>query len=165
MFTVQPVLVSIVVSIPACHAGDQGSIPRLGGMLFIVYFDRTSEFICNAHSRIHYDPFLVYMYLNNNVNPGLYKMSDKDLLYAGVRAYVRACARVRTHACGREYGRGKKWKLSSTLLTYVTFNNVHVGLFFANGDYLAIQDYSYIFRRNHILCTEVNCVRSSASPS
>ena len=25
------VLVSIVVSIPACHAGDRGSIPRRGG--------------------------------------------------------------------------------------------------------------------------------------
>ena len=31
----QPVLVSIVVSIPACHAGDRGSIPRLGGILFM----------------------------------------------------------------------------------------------------------------------------------
>ena len=30
----QPVLVSIVVSIPACHAGDRGSIPRLGGRFF-----------------------------------------------------------------------------------------------------------------------------------
>ena len=27
------VLVSIVVSIPACHAGDRGSIPRRGGMM------------------------------------------------------------------------------------------------------------------------------------
>ena len=26
------ILDSIVVSIPACHAGDRGSIPRLGGM-------------------------------------------------------------------------------------------------------------------------------------
>ena len=26
--------VSIVVSIPACHAGDRGSIPRLGVKLF-----------------------------------------------------------------------------------------------------------------------------------
>ena len=25
------ILVSIVVSIPACHAGDRGSIPRRGG--------------------------------------------------------------------------------------------------------------------------------------
>ena len=25
---------SIVVSIPACHAGDRGSIPRRGGLLF-----------------------------------------------------------------------------------------------------------------------------------
>ena len=30
----QPVLVSIVVSIPACHAGDRGSIPRRGGSSF-----------------------------------------------------------------------------------------------------------------------------------
>ena len=28
--TVSLVLVSIVVSIPACHAGDRGSIPRQG---------------------------------------------------------------------------------------------------------------------------------------
>ncbi len=27
-------LVSIVVSIPACHAGDRGSIPRRGGNAF-----------------------------------------------------------------------------------------------------------------------------------
>ena len=30
----QPILVSIVVSIPACHAGDRGSIPRRGGAHF-----------------------------------------------------------------------------------------------------------------------------------
>ena len=30
-----PVLGSIVVSIPACHAGDRGSIPRRGGRNFI----------------------------------------------------------------------------------------------------------------------------------
>ena len=28
------VLVSIVVSIPACHAGDRGSIPRRGDICF-----------------------------------------------------------------------------------------------------------------------------------
>ena len=28
------ILVSIVVSIPACHAGDRGSIPRLGDLFF-----------------------------------------------------------------------------------------------------------------------------------
>ena len=28
------ILVSIVVSIPACHAGDRGSIPRRGGFIF-----------------------------------------------------------------------------------------------------------------------------------
>ena len=32
------VLGSIVVSIPACHAGDRGSIPRRGGFLFINMF-------------------------------------------------------------------------------------------------------------------------------
>ena len=30
------VLGSIVVSIPACHAGDRGSIPRRGGRIFFV---------------------------------------------------------------------------------------------------------------------------------
>ena len=29
------ILVSIVVSIPACHAGDRGSIPRRGGLFLI----------------------------------------------------------------------------------------------------------------------------------
>ena len=29
---------SIVVSIPACHAGDRGSIPRLGEFFFKLYF-------------------------------------------------------------------------------------------------------------------------------
>ena len=31
----QAVLVSIVVSIPACHSVDRGSIPRRGGIFFI----------------------------------------------------------------------------------------------------------------------------------
>ena len=30
------ILGSIVVSIPACHAGDRGSIPRRGGYVFIL---------------------------------------------------------------------------------------------------------------------------------
>ena len=31
-------LVSIVVSIPACHAGDRGSIPRRGGIEVFSFF-------------------------------------------------------------------------------------------------------------------------------
>jgi hypothetical protein len=27
-----------VVSIPACHAGDRGSIPRRGGVIFLIKF-------------------------------------------------------------------------------------------------------------------------------
>ena len=38
------VLVSIVVSIPACHAGDRGSIPRRGEFLF-----RFKIIIANFH--------------------------------------------------------------------------------------------------------------------
>ena len=34
-FTSYQIRVSIVVSIPACHAGDRGSIPRHGAFLFI----------------------------------------------------------------------------------------------------------------------------------
>ena len=33
-FHVRLILGSIVVSIPACHAGDRGSIPRRGGLQF-----------------------------------------------------------------------------------------------------------------------------------
>ena len=36
-FVVQ-LLVSIVVSIPACHAGDRGSIPRRGGIKEFFFF-------------------------------------------------------------------------------------------------------------------------------
>ena len=32
------ILDSIVVSIPACHAGDRGSIPRRGGITFALQF-------------------------------------------------------------------------------------------------------------------------------
>ena len=32
------ILVSIVVSIPACHAGDRGSIPRRGGKTFFSFY-------------------------------------------------------------------------------------------------------------------------------
>ena len=32
----KPLLGSIVVSIPACHAGDRGSIPRRGGRYFLL---------------------------------------------------------------------------------------------------------------------------------
>ena len=34
-------LVSIVVSIPACHAGDRGSIPRQGGSQHVALFVRS----------------------------------------------------------------------------------------------------------------------------
>ena len=33
---IKHLLVSIVVSIPACHAGDRGSIPRRGGYIFLL---------------------------------------------------------------------------------------------------------------------------------
>ena len=35
-FKDERVLGSIVVSIPACHAGDRGSIPRRGGYFFLI---------------------------------------------------------------------------------------------------------------------------------
>ena len=34
----RPLLDSIVVSIPACHAGDRGSIPRRGVFLSLSFF-------------------------------------------------------------------------------------------------------------------------------
>ena len=37
------VLGSIVVSIPACHAGDRGSIPRRGEHIFAVGFEEHSQ--------------------------------------------------------------------------------------------------------------------------
>ena len=37
---IQQILVSIVVSIPACHAGDQGSIPCRGGFAGVNDFSK-----------------------------------------------------------------------------------------------------------------------------
>ena len=39
------VLGSIVVSIPACHAGDRGSIPRRGGNIFRFSIPRFTHYI------------------------------------------------------------------------------------------------------------------------
>ncbi len=49
----QPILDSIVVSIPACHAGDRGSIPRRGGVFFCI----------SAFPRILY----IYIYIKINL--------------------------------------------------------------------------------------------------
>ena len=41
-FVYHNILVSIVVSIPACHAGDRGSIPRRGDFYgFFLFFETT----------------------------------------------------------------------------------------------------------------------------
>ena len=39
-FTRHLVLGSIVVSIPACHAGDRGSIPRRGEIFFFFFISK-----------------------------------------------------------------------------------------------------------------------------
>ena len=41
------ILDSIVVSIPACHAGDRGSIPRRGGLFF---FSKPALIDLTAHN-------------------------------------------------------------------------------------------------------------------
>ena len=41
------VLDSIVVSIPACHAGDRGSIPRRGDY----FLDKNLRFLVHGHSQ------------------------------------------------------------------------------------------------------------------
>ena len=45
---------SIVVSIPACHAGDQGSIPRFSILVFFSYFyitfcEDTTEYLTSNY--------------------------------------------------------------------------------------------------------------------
>ena len=66
------VLVSIVVSIPACHAGDRGSIPRRGGVHFFALRDGQIlvnglilltckdtpevESACNLYSLVEFSP-------------------------------------------------------------------------------------------------------------
>ena len=61
----QQVLVSIVVSIPACHAGDRGSIPRRGGYVFCstcwtclgIYFLQKTlhSWLSRSKSSVHVD--------------------------------------------------------------------------------------------------------------
>ena len=46
-FEIQEILVSIVVSIPACHAGDRGSIPRRGDY----FLDKNLRFLVHGHSQ------------------------------------------------------------------------------------------------------------------
>ena len=63
--TVNKILGSIVVSIPACHAGDRGSIPRRGGCfvyyrffgLIYKFFDQSFDF--KQHSTIRHLVFLL----------------------------------------------------------------------------------------------------------
>ena len=46
------VLGSIVVSIPSCHAGDRGSIPRRGGAEFFSLFILTRALVIDISSEI-----------------------------------------------------------------------------------------------------------------
>ena len=46
------VLGSIVVSIPACHAGDRGSIPRRGEVEFFFLFILTRALVIDTSSEI-----------------------------------------------------------------------------------------------------------------
>ncbi len=45
---------SIVVSIPACHAGDRGSIPRLGALLFFLIKFLLEQGKGKVHSTIQF---------------------------------------------------------------------------------------------------------------
>ena len=49
LLTKAGILGSIVVSIPACHAGDRGSIPRRGGLNFEQCLCYTSESIFTGY--------------------------------------------------------------------------------------------------------------------
>ena len=51
-FFLSRVLGSIVVSIPACHAGDRGSIPRRGEAEFFFLFILTRALVIDTSSEI-----------------------------------------------------------------------------------------------------------------
>ena len=53
---VQRFLVSIVVSIPACHAGDRGSIPRLGGLFLPL------RFFFSAYMYVHRQTTIIHVF-------------------------------------------------------------------------------------------------------
>ena len=73
MLLLYAVLVSIVVSIPACHAGDRGSIPRRGDYFFVIYKLKNkfslmliaSDKICQKTRQSH--PILRYNHFTNTL--------------------------------------------------------------------------------------------------
>ena len=40
---------SIVVSIPACHAGDRGSIPRRGAFFYFYFGKKSTQIVSNKY--------------------------------------------------------------------------------------------------------------------
>ena len=65
------ILGSIVVSIPACHAGDRGSIPRRGGRLFLSFFFISRGFLFFFSSSISLgeaNVLIVYLQENKIIN-------------------------------------------------------------------------------------------------
>jgi hypothetical protein len=56
IFGYRYILDSIVVSIPACHAGDRGSIPRRGGKIFVLIL----LFFLKMNSKLKIEMFVTF---------------------------------------------------------------------------------------------------------
>ena len=66
--TAHKVLGSIAVSIPACHAGDRGSIPLRGGWnFFLIFIPEKTKILLLFLAREKEDLFLFHFYLNSSL--------------------------------------------------------------------------------------------------
>ena len=61
------ILGSIVVSIPACHAGDRGSIPRRGGRYFFVVFNTAKKAFSLLFLLFFPNAFILFCNQQNNL--------------------------------------------------------------------------------------------------
>ena len=81
---------SIVVSIPACHAGDRGSIPRRGGVILLLMY----LFVCVFYSFNYINSFifiLLYMYYHSNI------VIDKLMLFFNLFTQRNGYVKIAPH--------------------------------------------------------------------
>ena len=90
IFTLSSILVSIVVSIPACHAGDQGSIPWRGGFLSVgpcfnvtITFSRHEIGLPGCPERFLplYNSMFIFVILKLQELVHLFKVWSRDVTY------------------------------------------------------------------------------------
>ena len=88
IFKLSSILVSIVVSIPACHAGDQGSIPWRGGFLSVgpcfnvtITFSRHEIGLTSCPERFLHISLFIFVILKLQELVYLFKVWSRDVSY------------------------------------------------------------------------------------